>query len=135
MPEATAQKSKFAVAKKATYSVHPAPFPAEVPGFHTFSSEAFWSLLLLGPLLPMWLISAPAWSYPIFMAVMLVPSYLAFIVSDSHLKNWAYARSVKVRTVTSSNPRAPVLLSQTTSPSPTRSASWPCMPAIPRRHS
>jgi len=90
----TSEKS-FATAKKPNYTVHPAPYKFEVPGFHEFSSETFWSFLLLTPVLPMLYFQAPVMSYPLFLVLTVLPSYLIYIISDSYVKNWAYSQAIK----------------------------------------
>lgn len=87
------RKSSFETQKKSSYTVHPSPYPMEVPGFHSFPSQAFWSFLLLTPGLFAWFMGFPMWSYLLIAPLMLIPLYAIFMISDSNLKSWAYSQS------------------------------------------
>ncbi|KAI3646232.1 hypothetical protein MP228_009160 [Amoeboaphelidium protococcarum] len=87
--------TKFSVPKKANYTVYPAPYAFEVPGFRNFNGLAFWGLNLLTPLALVQLLQTPYWSYPLFLLLTIVPTWVGYVYVDAYLKVWAHDQQVK----------------------------------------
>eukprot|EP00158_Paraphelidium_tribonemae_P000703 Partr_v1_DN23235_c0_g1_i1_m35443 putative cyclopropane-fatty-acyl-phospholipid synthase len=79
--------NKLAVPKKANYTVHPAPYPKDVPGFHNFKMVPFYGALFGTPLAVVLYFGLSLWFYVPVLAVTVLPSYLMFMWIDSILKN------------------------------------------------
>jgi hypothetical protein len=83
------------VPKKQNYTVHPAPDAQDAPGFFQFNRNAMFACMTLSPLLVSYVTGATlsVLSYTVLFAVLLLPTYVVYMVTDSALKNWAFTSS------------------------------------------
>jgi hypothetical protein len=88
--------SSISTVKKPSYTVHPAPFAFEVPGFREFPYHGFLATFFLSPLALMLFFQTPLWSYPLLFLATFAPSWVLYVLADSVVKNWAFAEKNKV---------------------------------------
>jgi hypothetical protein len=82
--------------KKPNYTVHPAPYGRDVPGFWDFNTYTFYAALFLPPIAFVYSFDTSALSYFGWLLLTFVPSYALYMWIDSLIKNWAFAQSEKV---------------------------------------
>lgn len=89
--------ASITVNKKPQYTVHPAPFPIDSPGFYSFSSAAFYSTLVGVPALIAYALPwTSLWTFPVAFVLCLVPLWISYVVADSFFQNWAHIQTRRV---------------------------------------
>ncbi len=97
LSEPTAPTGPVSVKKSSKYTVHPAPYPHDAPGYFQFSLTGLIVTILTVPYVLMaWMGMSFGLLYvPVFICT-LVPSYVLYMWTDSIVKNWAMNARVKV---------------------------------------
>lgn len=84
--------AEYASIKKAKkYTVHPTMSLLDAPGFLQFKRNALFASFVLTPFVAAsYTTGLSVLSFVIWFAVLLIPTYVAFMVTDSYLKSWAF---------------------------------------------